>query len=66
MPPNEWKNKGVGYLRPGYKRSSETKPVIDERDGSKAGAHREHWDGRQDARANPGTVRMKFSQGEER
>ena len=50
----DWKNKGVGSLT--RKHTTETKPVIDERDGSVAGHHVEHFDGSQDAVARPATV----------
>lgn len=62
MPPNEWKNKGVGYLRPGYKQSSEVRTVTNEDTGKVAGKVREHFDGRQDAKPEPGTVRLHISQ----
>ena len=39
--------------------SSERKPVIDERDGSQAGYHVEHWDDRQDAVAQPKPIRVR-------
>ena len=43
----KWQEKNVGALL--RKGSTERKPVIDERDGSEAGHHIEHWDDRQDA-----------------
>jgi len=43
----DYKDKGVGYLS--KKGQSIRKPVTDERDGSEAGHHVEHWDDRQDA-----------------
>lgn len=38
---------------------SERKRVVDERDGSTAGVHVEHWDGSQDAQARPKPIRVK-------
>lgn len=38
---------------------SETKRVVDERDGSTAGVVTEHWDGSQDAGARPKSIRIK-------
>lgn len=40
---------------------SERKEVIDERDGSRAGEHIVHWDGRQDAVAEPKTLVVEMS-----
>ena len=43
---------------------SERQVVIDERDGSKAGEHIIHWDGRQDAIAHPREVTIVSEEGE--
>jgi hypothetical protein len=51
------KAKSIGVsLRRGKSRK---KPVQDDRDGSKAGYHVEHWDDRQDAVVQPKPIRMK-------
>jgi hypothetical protein len=51
---SRWKDKNVGFLsRKGTKNKT---PVIDERDGTRAGYHVEHWDDRKDAVAQPGSV----------
>jgi hypothetical protein len=36
----------------------QTKPVVSERNGRKVGEHRVHWDGRQDALAQPGPIKL--------
>ncbi len=38
---------------------SERKRIVDERDGSTAGVHTEHWDGSQDGAARPKSIRVK-------
>lgn len=38
---------------------SERKRIVDERDGSTAGVHTEHWDGSQDGDARPKSIRVK-------
>jgi hypothetical protein len=53
----DWKAKNVGVsVRRG---ESRTKRVEDERDGSTAGYHIEHWDDHQDAVVTPKTIRVK-------
>lgn len=46
--------------------SSKRKPVVDERDGSQAGYHVEHWDDRQEAVVTPKTIKLKARYEEER
>lgn len=41
------------------KGQSERKRVVDDRDGSTAGIHVEHWDGSQDAEARPKPIRIR-------
>lgn len=53
----DWKDKNVGVLL--RKGTSHKKKVTDERDGSVAGHHIEHWDGSQDAVAKVPTVKLK-------
>ena len=40
---------------------TEIKPVLDERDGTVGGYHDVHWDGSQDARVLPKSLRMKLT-----
>jgi hypothetical protein len=55
--PNRWREKNVGIsLRKG---TSQKKPVTDERDGTVAGYHEEHWDDHVDAVAQPKAIKLK-------
>jgi len=54
MSKSGWKDKNVGVLL--RKGTTQRKPVIDERDGTEAGYHVEHWDDRRDAVATPKAV----------
>jgi len=51
------KVKGVGFLS--KKGQTEKEIVHNEDDGSVAGHHVKHWDGRQDAVATPPPIRVK-------
>lgn len=53
----DYKGKGVAFLR--RKGTTETREVVDERDGSVGGFQREHWDGRQDAHVIAKTVDLR-------
>jgi hypothetical protein len=50
--PKKWKS--IGFLS--KKGKTNKTPVIDERDGTQAGYHVEHWDDRKDAVAQPKPV----------
>lgn len=51
----------IGHIR-GYKPgATKNKVVINEDDGKPGGYHREHYDGSQDAVAQPRTVEMKLT-----
>ena len=52
----KWQDKGVGFL--GKLRKSEKQTVRNEDDGTVAGYHVKHWDGRQDAVAQVKTVKL--------
>jgi len=43
---------------------TERQVVVDERDGTKAGEHIVHWDGRQDAIARPREITILSEEGE--
>ena len=45
------KYRSIGALRPGYKKSTNTKQRVD-------GKEVEHWDGRQDAHIRPKAVKL--------
>jgi len=49
MPDTEYVEKIRSISAPRKLGQSERQPVTDERDGTKAGEHVVHWDGRQDA-----------------
>lgn len=53
----KWQEKGIGFLS--KRGQTNKKPVESEDDGTIAGYHVEHWDGRQDAVVQPKTVRLK-------
>ncbi len=54
--PTEYQEKIRSIAAPRKTGQSERKPVTDERDGSVAGHHIVHWDGRQDAVAHPKSI----------
>ena len=59
----KWQEKNVGVsLRRG---KAIKKPVVDERDGTQAGYHVEHWDDHQDAVAQPKPIELKLKVNEE-
>ena len=59
---SEFRDKILGFGAPRKWGKAEKKPVVNELDGSNAGHHIEHWDGRQDAVAKPDTLRLKVRQ----
>lgn len=59
---SKWKETiGQGFGAPRKWGQSERKPVTDERDGSIAGHHIEHWDDSQDAVVNLKPINLKAS-----
>ena len=57
---SKWKETiGHGFGTGKNKGQTRKHAVTDERDGSRAGYHTEHWDGRQDATIQPKPVSTK-------
>ena len=62
--PSQQQEKWRSIAAPRKLGQSERQPVTDERDGTKAGEHIVHWDGRQDAIARPREITILSEEGE--